>query len=179
MGTSIFTKLFGTKQDKDLRTLRPIVEAVNKEDSWARQLKDEDFPLQTELFRKQVGEGVSLETILPKAFALAREASSRVLGERHYDVQVMGAAVLHRGQILEMKTGEGKTLTCVPSAYLNSLEQKGVHIVTVNDYLARRDSEWMGPIYKFLGLSVGVILSDMDNEAKRIAYSSDITYGTN
>ncbi|HKL57092.1 MAG TPA: preprotein translocase subunit SecA, partial [Sphaerochaeta sp.] len=179
MGTSIFTKLFGTKQDKDLRTLKPVVESVNKEDTWAKGLKDEDFPIQTGLFRKQVAEGASLDTLLPKAFALAREAASRVLGERHYDVQVMGAAVLHRGQILEMKTGEGKTLTCVPSAYLNSLEEKGVHIVTVNDYLARRDSEWMGPIYEFLGLSVGVILSDMDTEAKRLAYSADITYGTN
>ena len=179
MGTSIFTKLFGTKQDKDLRTLMPVVEAVNKEDAWARALKDEEFPIQTELFRKQVKEGASLDSLLPKAFALVREAASRVIGERHYDVQVMGAAVLHRGQILEMKTGEGKTLSCVPSAYLNSLEQQGVHIVTVNDYLARRDSEWMGPIYEFLGLTVGVILSDMDNEAKRLAYNADITYGTN
>ena len=179
MGTSIFTKLFGTKQDKDLRTLKPIVEVVNKEDAWAKGLKDEDFPVQTEQFRRQVADGASLDSLLPKAFALVREAASRVLGERHYDVQVMGAAVLHRGQILEMKTGEGKTLTCVPSAYLNSLEQKGVHIVTVNDYLARRESEWMGPIYEFLGLTVGVILSDMDTEAKRQAYSADITYGTN
>lgn len=179
MGTSLFAKLFGTKQDKDLRTLRPIVHEVNNEDAWAKALKDEEFPLQTVLFRKQVAEGASLDSLLPKAFALAREAASRVLGERHYDVQIMGAAVLHRGQILEMKTGEGKTLTCVPSAYLNSLENKGVHIVTVNDYLARRDSEWMGPIYEFLGLTVGVILSDMDTEAKRKAYSADITYGTN
>lgn len=179
MGRSLFTKLFGTKQDKDLRTLRPIVEQVNREDNWAKELRDQDFPLQTEKFREQVREGASLESLQPKAFALAREAAFRVLGERHYDVQIMGAAVLDRGQILEMKTGEGKTLTCVPAAYLNSLTQKGVHIVTVNDYLARRDAQWMGPIYEFLGLTVGVILSDMDTEAKRKAYSADITYGTN
>lgn len=179
MGTSFFTKLFGTKQDKDLRSLLPFVEQVNKEESWACALSDDQFPIQTAQFRKQLEEGASLESLLPKAFALAREASKRVLGERHYDVQIMGAVVLHQGKILEMKTGEGKTLTCVPAAYLNALEGKGVHIVTVNDYLAGRDASWMGPIYEFLGLSVGVILSDMDNEAKRRAYSRDVTYGTN
>ncbi|ADY13102.1 preprotein translocase subunit SecA [Sphaerochaeta globosa] len=179
MGSSFFTKLFGTKQDKDLRSLVPLVELVNKEEAWASALSDDQFPAQTVLFRQQVAQGASLESLLPKAFALAREAAKRVLGERHYDVQIMGAAVLHQGKILEMKTGEGKTLTCVPAAYLNALENKGVHIVTVNDYLAGRDASWMGPIYEFLGLSVGVILSDMDNEAKRRAYSRDVTYGTN
>lgn len=179
MGSSFFTKLFGTKQDKDLRSLVPLVELVNKEEAWASALSDDQFPAQTVLFRQQVEQGASLESLLPKAFALAREAAKRVLGERHYDVQIMGAAVLHQGKILEMKTGEGKTLTCVPAAYLNALEGKGVHIVTVNDYLAGRDASWMGPIYEFLGLSVGVILSDMDNEAKRRAYSRDVTYGTN
>ena len=179
MGTSLFTKLFGTKQDKDLRLLFPIVEQVNKEEAWASSLTDEQFPQITEELKQQVQKGATLESLLPKAFALAREAAKRVLGERHYDVQIMGAAVLHQGKILEMKTGEGKTLTCVPAAYLNALEGKGVHIVTVNDYLASRDAAWMGPIYEFLGLSVGTILSDMDNEAKRSAYSKDITYGTN
>ncbi len=179
MGTSFFTKLFGTKQDKDLRSLLPLLEQVNKEESWASALSDDQFPVQTQQFRKQLQEGASLESLLPKAFALAREAAKRVLGERHYDVQIMGAVVLHQGKILEMKTGEGKTLTCVPAAYLNALEGKGVHIVTVNDYLAGRDASWMGPIYEFLGLSVGVILSEMDNEAKRKAYSRDVTYGTN
>ncbi len=179
MGTSFFTKLFGTKQDKDLRSLLPLLEQVNKEESWASALSDDQFPVQTQQFRKQLQEGASLESLLPKAFALAREAAKRVLGERHYDVQIMGAVVLHQGKILEMKTGEGKTLTCVPAAYLNALEGKGVHIVTVNDYLAGRDASWMGPIYEFLGLSVGVILSDMDNETKRKAYSRDVTYGTN
>lgn len=179
MGTSFFTKLFGTKQDKDLRSLLPLLEQVNKEEPWASALSDDQFPVQTQQFRKQLQEGASLDSLLPKAFALAREAAKRVLGERHYDVQIMGAVVLHQGKILEMKTGEGKTLTCVPAAYLNALEGKGVHIVTVNDYLAGRDASWMGPIYEFLGLSVGVILSDMDNEAKRKAYSRDVTYGTN
>lgn len=135
---------------------------------------------QTQSFKEQVAQGTSLDSLLPKAFALAREAASRVLGERHYDVQIMGAAVLHQGgKILEMKTGEGKTLTCVPAAYLNALTGKGVHVVTVNDYLAGRDASWMGPVYEYLGLSVGVILSSMDNEAKRSSYSKDVTYGTN
>lgn len=172
--------IFGTKQDKDLRHLRPIVEHINAQEDWAKSFKDEDFPAQTEILRQKLAQNTSsMEEILPQAFALAREAARRVLGERHYDVQMMGAVVLHEGNILEMKTGEGKTLTCVPSAYLNALEGKGVHIITVNDYLAERDSQWMGPVFKFLGLSVGVILSNMDNEQRRLAYSRDITYGTN
>ena len=179
MGTSLFTKLFGTKQDKDLRGLYPLVQQVNKEEGWASSLADADFPKATAQLKEEIAKGASLEELLPRAFALAREAAKRVLGERHYDVQIMGAIVLHKGNILEMKTGEGKTLTCVPAAYLNALEGKGVHIVTVNDYLAGRDASWMGPIYEFLGMSVGVILSTMDNEAKRSAYSKDITYGTN
>lgn len=176
---SIFTKLFGTKNDKDISHLRPIVDQVNSLSSWAEALKDEDFPKETEKLKKRVSEGESLDALLPEAFALAREASSRVLGERHYDVQIMGAIVLHQGKILEMKTGEGKTLTCVPAAYLNALEGKGVHVVTVNDYLAQRDAAWMGPVYNFLGLSVGVIVSNMDNDRRRDAYSCNITYGTN
>ncbi|MGH0052010.1 MAG: preprotein translocase subunit SecA, partial [Sphaerochaetaceae bacterium] len=179
MGTSIFTKLFGTKQDKDLRVLKPLVDQVNKEAAWAESLSAEAVRQQTQDFKDQVAQGTSLDSLLPKAFALAREAASRVLGERHYDVQIMGAIVLHQGNILEMKTGEGKTLTCVPAAYLNALADKGVHVVTVNDYLAGRDASWMGPVYEYLGLSVGVILSSMDNEAKRSAYAKDVTYGTN
>ncbi|MFA6844214.1 MAG: preprotein translocase subunit SecA [Sphaerochaetaceae bacterium] len=179
MGKSLLAKLFGTKQDKDLRQLLPIVNTVNAEEGWAKSLSDEQFPLQTTEFKKQIAEGKTLEELLPKAFALTREAAFRVLGQRHFDVQIMGAIVLHQGKILEMKTGEGKTLTCVPSAYLNALEGKGVHIVTVNDYLASRDENWMGPIFEFLGLSVGVILSDMDNETRKKNYSCDITYGTN
>ncbi|MFA5698336.1 MAG: preprotein translocase subunit SecA, partial [Sphaerochaeta sp.] len=179
MARSLLSTLFGTKQEKDLRALEPIVTAVNELESWAKSLEDDQFPIETQALKAALSNGSSLADLLPKAFALAREAALRVLGERHYDVQIMGAAVLHQGKILEMKTGEGKTLTCVPAAYLNALEGKGVHIVTVNDYLAERDASWMGPVYRFLGLDVGVILSNMDNEAKRSAYAKDITYGTN
>lgn len=176
---SFLSKLFGTKKDKDIKALSPIVEKVNSFDSWARSLKDEEFPQQTTAFKDRIKNGETLDQILPEAYALVREASRRVLGERHYDVQIMGAIVLHQGKILEMKTGEGKTLTSVPAAYLNALEEKGVHVVTVNDYLAQRDAQWMSPIYNFLGLSVGVIVSNMDNARRKEAYLCDITYGTN
>ncbi len=175
-----FTALFGgTKKEKDIKRLTPIVESIQNEYKWAESLKDEDFPRQTEAWKEEIRNGRSLDEILPKAFALAREASGRVLGERHYPVQLMGAITLHQGNILEMKTGEGKTLTSVPAAYLNALEGKGVHVITVNDYLARRDSEWMGPIFSFLGLSVGLIYNGQDENSKKAAYNADITYGTN
>ena len=176
---SLLTKIFGTKQDKDLKMLWPLVKKVNAEESWAKALKDEDFPKQTAEWKAQVAAGTKLDDLLPKAFALAREASFRVLGQRQYDVQIMGGIVLHQGKIMEMKTGEGKTLSCVPAAYLNALDGQGVNIVTVNDYLAGRDAHWMGPIYEFLGLTVGVILSQMDNETRRKNYACDVTYGTN
>jgi len=177
---NFFTALFGgTKKEKDIKRLTPIVESIENEYKWAESLSDEDFPKQTEIWKEEIRNGKSLDSILPKAYALAREASGRVLGERHYKVQLMGAITLHQGNILEMKTGEGKTLTSVPAAYLNALEGKGVHIVTVNDYLARRDSEWMGPVFNFLGLTVGLIYNGQDEEGKKKAYSSDITYGTN
>ena len=176
---SIFTKIFGTKNDRDVKALLPIVDKVNSLEDKAKSLDNGDFPKETKLLKQRVAGGESLDSLLPWAFAIAREAAFRVLGERPYDVQVMGAIVLHQGKILEMKTGEGKTLTSTMPAYLNSLEEKGVHIVTVNDYLAQRDSEWMGKVYRFLGLSVGVVLSSMDNESKRAAYNCDITYGTN
>jgi preprotein translocase subunit SecA len=179
MAKTLLQRIFGTKQEKDLKRLYPIVDKVNQMANWASAFTDADFPKQTQLLRQRFAAGETLEQLLPEAFALAREAANRVLHERHYDEQIMGAIVLHQGTILEMKTGEGKTLTCVPSAYLNALEGKGVHIVTVNDYLAQRDAAWMGPVYEFLGLSVGAILSNLDNEARRKAYSSDITYGTN
>jgi preprotein translocase subunit SecA len=179
MAKSLFRAVFGSKRDRDIKALQPIVKIVNAQEEWAKSLKDDEFPLQTAEFKKQIADGTTLETLLPKAFALAREASLRVLKQRHYDVQIMGAYVLHKGKILEMKTGEGKTLTCVPAAYLNALEGKGVHVITVNDYLAERDANWMKPIYEFLGLSVGVIISSLDNESRRINYSKDITYGTN
>ncbi len=179
MGRFLTALFGGTKQEKDERRLNPIVESVNREKEWAESLKDEAFPLLTEKWKLEVKNGKSLDELLPRAFALVREASKRVLGVFHYDVQIMGAAVLLQGAILEMKTGEGKTLTSVPAAYLNALEGNGVHIVTVNDYLAKRDAEWMGPVYKFLGMSVGVVYNGQDENSKRSAYSSDITYGTN
>ena len=156
---NFLTKLFGgTKQQKDIKRLTPILESVKKEYSWAESLKDEDFPLFTNKWKEEVKNGKSLDEILPKAFALAREAAGRCIGEKHYDEQIMGATILYQGSILEMKTGEGKTLTSVPAAYLVALEGKGVHVVTVNDYLAKRDAEWMGQIYRFSGLTVGVIV---------------------
>ncbi len=177
---NFFAALFGgTKHDKDMKRLRPIVESVRNEYGWAESLRDEDFPRITAEWKEEVRNGRKLDELLPKAFALAREAAGRVLGERHYDVQIMGAIVLHQGAILEMKTGEGKTLTAVPAAYLNALEGKGVHIVTVNDYLAQRDAEWMGRVYSFLGLTTGCIVAGEDEGRKRAAYSADITYGTN
>jgi len=157
----------------------PILHAVNARESWALSLTDEDFPVQTELLKEKLSRGETLDDILPEAFALAREAARRTLGERPYDVQILGAIVLHQGKITEMKTGEGKTLASIAAAYLNSLEGLGVHIVTVNDYLAERDAEWMRPVYRLLGVSVGSILSDMDPEQRQIEYSKDITYGTN
>ncbi len=178
--SNFFTKLFGgTKQEKDIKRLKPIVESVKNEYSWAESLKEEDFPRLTAEWKEEVRSGKSLDELLAKAFALAREASWRTIGEKHYDEQIMGALVLHQGSILEMKTGEGKTLTSVPAAYLNALKGEGVHIVTVNDYLAQRDSEWMGQIYRYLGLTVGVVIPGQGEEQKRTAYSSDITYGTN
>ena len=177
---NFLTALFGgTKHDRDMKHLAPIIKKINNEESWAKGLSAEDFKKQTETWKKEVKEGRSLDEILPKAYALAREAAYRTIGERHYDVQLMGAATLHEGKIMELKTGEGKTLACVPAAYLNALEGEGVHIVTVNDYLARRDAEWMAPIYEYLGMRVGVITSDMDTSAKRENYSADVTYGTN
>jgi preprotein translocase subunit SecA len=162
-----------------VKKLKPLVAAVNAKEEWAKSLSAEDFPKQTKEFKERLANGATLDDILPEAFALAREAAFRVLGERAYDVQIMGSLVLHSGRITEMKTGEGKTLMCVPAVYLNSLTGKGVHVVTVNDYLAERDANWMRPVYAYLGQTVGSILSDMDNEARKLAYNCDITYGTN
>lgn len=175
----ILTALFGSQNDRDIKRLKPILAAVNEKENWAKSLKKEEFPLATSSFKKRIKEGESLDSILPEAFALAREAAFRVLGERAFDVQVMGSIVLHSGRITEMKTGEGKTLMSVMAVYLNSLTGKGVHVVTVNDYLAERDSKWMGQVYHYLGVTVGAILSNMDNAARKEAYSCDITYGTN
>ncbi|MDR1858653.1 MAG: preprotein translocase subunit SecA, partial [Treponema sp.] len=171
--------LFGSQHERDLKALLPILHAVNEKEAWAAGLAGEEFPKQTESLRQRHNDGESLDRLLPEAFALAREAARRNLGERPYDVQVLGSIVLHQGKIVEMKTGEGKTLMSVAAAYLNAIPGKGIHVVTVNDYLASRDAEWMRPIFSYLGLSVGTILSDMDNDRRRENYACDITYGTN
>ena len=176
----ISKKIYGTKNEKDIKRLLPFVAAINALESEMMALPEAAFAERTENLKKRHTEkGESLEAILPEAFALVREAARRKLGERHYDVQLMGGIVLNDGKITEMKTGEGKTLSCVTAAYLNALSGKGVHIVTVNDYLAQRDADWMRPVYNLLGVTVGTVLPNMDYEAKRKAYRCDITYGTN
>jgi preprotein translocase subunit SecA len=179
MAINLLTALLGTKKEKDAKSYLPALHKINSMEPWAMDLKAEDFPVQTALLRARLAGGEPQADIIPEAFALAREAARRVLGERPFDVQMMGGLVLNEGKIVEMKTGEGKTLSSVSSAYINALDGKGVHIVTVNDYLAERDSQWMGRIFNFLGLSVGCILSNMDNDARRTSYACDITYGTN
>jgi preprotein translocase subunit SecA len=176
---STLAKVFGTKHDREIKRIRPIVAAINDLEPQLKLLSDSDLAAKTVDFKQRVANGVPLDDILVEAFAVCREAGRRVLNMRHFDVQLIGGVVLHRGRIAEMKTGEGKTLVATLASYLNALEGKGVHIVTVNDYLARRDSEWMGRIHRFLGLTVGNIVHDLDDEQRRAAYGSDITYGTN
>ena len=175
----ILTAIFGSQNDRDVKALRPILAKVNAKEEWAKSLKPEEFPLQTKRFKEEIANGKSLDDILPEAFALVREAAWRVRGERAFDVQVMGSINLHMGRITEMKTGEGKTLVAVAPSYLNCLTGKGVHVVTVNDYLAERDANTMRPVFTYLGCTVGSVLSDMDTEARKAAYNCDITYGTN
>ncbi len=175
----IARKLFGSKNERDLKKLEPLVQAVNELEPNFKTLTDEAIKSKTEEFKDRLANGETVDDLLPEAFALAREASVRALGMRPFDVQLIGGIVLHQGKIAEMKTGEGKTLAAALPVYLNALTGKGVHVVTVNDYLARRDSEWMGAIYKFLGLSVGVIVHDLDDDERRDAYNCDVTYGTN
>jgi preprotein translocase subunit SecA len=179
MVEKIATFFLGTKQTRDLRRLTPIVERINALEPQLMDWPEERFKERTSELKELLRKEKSLDRFLPETFAMAREAAKRVLGERLFDVQLMGGIVLHQGSIMEMKTGEGKTLSCVPAAYLNALSGGGVHIVTVNDYLAERDAEWMGPIYRYLGLTVGCILAQMDTEARTEAYEADITYGTN
>ena len=176
----IFKKIFGSKNDRYLRRLRPIVARINALEPQMQELADEDFAQRMAEYRQQVQAGErTLDDLLPEVFALVREASRRVMGMRHYDVQLVGGIVLHRGKIAEMKTGEGKTLVATLPVALNALSGKGVHVVTVNDYLATRDAQWMGKLYNFLGLSVGVIVNGLDDQARKEAYGADITYGTN
>ena len=176
---SIFTKIFGDYSKKELKRITPLKDKVLKlEDEYSR-LTDKELQAKTPEFKSRLEKGETLDDILPEAFAACREAAWRVLKQKHYPVQILGGIVLHQGRIAEMKTGEGKTLTTTLPAYLNALSGKGVHIVTVNDYLARRDSEWMGKVYRFMGLTVGLIVHDCDNKQRREAYAADITYGTN
>ena len=175
----IIKAVFGSQHERDIKALLPVLHQINEKEAWALALAPEDFKQKTAEFKERFAKGESLDAFIPEAFALAREAARRILHERMYDVQLLGSLVLHSGRIVEMKTGEGKTLMSIAASYLNSLSGKGVHIVTVNDYLAERDADWMRPVYAYLGVSVGAILSNMDNAARKAAYNADITYGTN
>ena len=175
----LLTKVLGSQNDRDLKKLRPRVAEVNEFEARIKTLSDDQLKAKTAEFRTRVASGDTVNDLLPEAFAVVREAGRRVLSMRHYDVQLIGGVVLHQGTIAEMKTGEGKTLVATLPAYLNALAGKGVHVVTVNDYLARRDSEWMGRLYRFLGMSVGVIQHDLNDQQRQVAYACDITYGTN
>ncbi len=176
----LFKKIFGSTNDRYLRKLRPLVQSINELEPEMQQLEDADFPIRIAQYRQEVQDGVrDLDALLPEVFALVREASLRKLGMRHYDVQLVGGMVLHKGKIAEMKTGEGKTLVATLPVVLNALSGKGVHVVTVNDYLAKRDAGWMGQLYDFLGLSTGVIVHGLDDEERKVEYAKDITYGTN
>ena len=175
----ILAKIFGTKHEREMKALRPIIADINELEPSMQALSDEQLAGKTREFKQKLADGATLDDVLVEAFATVREAGRRVLNMRHYDVQLIGGIVLHRGKIAEMRTGEGKTLVATLPVYLNALAGKGVHVVTVNDYLARRDAEWMGRIYKFLGLTVGIIVHDLDDEERRASYMSDITYGTN
>ena len=172
-------KLFKTYSEKEVKRVMPIISKINSLEPEMEKLSDHELRGKTEYFKQELANGKTLDDILPEAFAVVREASKRALGMRHFDVQLIGGIILHQGRIAEMKTGEGKTLVATLPVYLNALEGKGVHVITVNDYLAKRDSEWMGKLYKFLGLSVGLVIAGMDPQAKQKAYAADITYGTN
>ncbi|MFC1715307.1 preprotein translocase subunit SecA [Candidatus Poribacteria bacterium] len=176
---SVLTKVFGSKHDRDAKKLQPLVDEINDLEPSMQKLSDEQLRAKTDEFKERLANGETLDDLMVEAYALVREAAVRVLGQRHFDVQAMGAIVLHQGKIAEMRTGEGKTLTSTMPAYLNALTGRGVHVVTPNYYLAQRDSEWMGAVYKFLGLSVGLILNDMTIEDKKQGYNADITYGVN
>jgi len=171
--------VFGSRNERVLKRMRKIVININELEDQILALGDNEFPVRTSELKQKVEQGESLENILPEAFALVREAGKRVLNMRHFDVQLIGGMVLNEGNIAEMRTGEGKTLVATLAAYLNALAGKGVHIITVNDYLAKRDAEWMGGLYTFLGLDTGVIVSGMTPAQRREAYAADITYGTN
>ncbi|MCK5583993.1 MAG: preprotein translocase subunit SecA, partial [Elusimicrobiales bacterium] len=175
----IFESIYGTKSERDLKKIQPMVDKINSLEEEIRELTDERLKNKTIEFRERLKEGETLDDILSEAFACVREASKRTLKMRHYDVQMLGGIILHHGKISEMKTGEGKTLVATLAAYLNAIEGKGVHIVTVNDYLAKRDRSWMGPVFEFMGLTVGNVGHDMPNAERKEMYGCDITYVTN
>src|SRR3954449_11511833 len=172
-------RLFGTANDRYVKSLGSLVEQIAELEPELVKLSDEELRARTGEFRQRLADGAELDDLLVEAFATVREAAKRTLGQRHFDVQMMGGIVLHRGMIAEMKTGEGKTLVATLPVYLNALTGKGVHVVTVNDYLAKRDAEWMGQIYNLLGLTVGCIVHGLDDDERRNAYAADVTYGTN
>ncbi|MDX1710875.1 MAG: preprotein translocase subunit SecA, partial [Rhodovibrionaceae bacterium] len=176
---SLAKRVLGSANDRYLKKLRQTVEAINALEPDLEALSDEELAARTDWLRKRHGDGESLDELLVDAFATVREAAKRTLGQRHFDVQLVGGVTLHRGQIAEMKTGEGKTLVATLPVYLNALSGKGVHVVTVNDYLAQRDAEWMGEIYRFLGLEVGCIVHGMSDVERAQSYAADVTYGTN
>src|SRR5262250_3117839 len=176
---AVARKLFGSSNDRRIRAYRPRVDEINALEGELEALSDEALRARTGEFKKQLTEGQSLEDILVPAFATVREAAKRTLGQRHFDVQLIGGMVLHEGKIAEMKIGEGKTLVATLPVYLNALAGRGVHVVTVNDYLAKRDAEWMGAVYKFLGLTVGCIVHELNDDQRREQYGCDVTYGTN
>ena len=171
----LMEKIFGTYSDRELKKIEPLVNKVMDLEGEMEKLSDNELKAKTEEFKNRLNNGETTDDILPEAFAVVREAAWRVLGMKHFRVQVIGGIVLHQGRIAEMKTGEGKTLVATLPAYLNALEGKGTHIVTVNDYLASRDRDWMGKVYEFLGLSVGCIIHDMDQEDRKIAYNCDLS----
>ena len=179
MVLSLVKKAFGSANDRYLKRLNKNIEAINALEPEIEALDDAALRARTDEFRQRLADGETLDGILVEAFATVREAAKRALGQRHFDVQLLGGMILHKGMISEMKTGEGKTLVATLPVYLNAIEGKGVHVVTVNDYLAQRDSAWMGQVYEFLGLTFGCIVSNMSDEARRAAYAADVTYGTN
>ena len=176
---SILAKVFGTKNDREIKALQPTVVAINALEPEIQKLSDTELAAKTVQFKEKLANGATLDDLLIEAFAVGREAGRRVLNMRHFDVQLIGGMVLHKGKIAEMRTGEGKTLVATLPTYLNALGGKGVHVVTVNDYLARRDAEWMGRLYNFLGLTTGIIVHDIDETERRASYAAEITYGTN
>src|SRR6266446_10481877 len=175
----VLAKIFGSQNERDIKALRPLIVAINALEPQVQQLSDIDLAAKSIEFKEKLAKGATLDDLLVEAFAVVREAGRRVLNMRHFDEQLIGGIVLHQGKIAEMKTGEGKTLVATLPVYLNALAGQGVHVVTVNDYLAKRDSEWMGRVYKFLGLTVGVIVHDLDAQERKASYNCDITYGTN